>query len=202
MGGMNFDFSALSPYITGMANRSMQAMDYRLGQMPTEDRLNRRAYAEWLNNNASKRGIAEGEYRMRRRGFDAAQALGQREERRAAGGRAAAEARKRETLNAQMAYASTNPYNPVRGAAGSPGVLRDFYTYGGYAEGGRGGGGSASGGTNAASGFGAETPWTQSNYQMNWGGPGGLMGDTGRPKPPPAPVNNYYLTPQAAPAGR
>ncbi len=77
-----FNFSQLNPYITGMMDRSMRAMDYRLAQLPQQDALNRRAYAEWLNNQASKRSIAEGEYGMRRRGADADAALGLREEKR------------------------------------------------------------------------------------------------------------------------
>lgn len=78
-----FDFSQMNPYITGMMDRSLRAMDYNLAQQPKRDSLNDRAYAEWLNNNASKRGIAEDEAAMRRTGFDASQALAGRLEKRA-----------------------------------------------------------------------------------------------------------------------
>lgn len=134
----NFDFSSLNPYITGLANRSMQAMDYRLEQMPVQDRLNRRAYAEWLNNNASKRAIAEGDADLRRRGFDAAEALGQRQEKQAAQDRFSESQEKRRAFMASHA-ASQASYGGGNYGSGA-GVTRDFYTYGPWARGGRGGG--------------------------------------------------------------
>jgi hypothetical protein len=77
-----FDFSQMNPYITGIMDRSLRAMDYNLEQQPRRDSMNDRAYAEWLTNNASKRGIAEDDARMRRTGFDASQALAGRMEKR------------------------------------------------------------------------------------------------------------------------
>lgn len=82
MGGFNFDFSSMNPYITGLMDRSLKAMDYNLAQQPVQTRLNNRAYAEWLNNNASKRAIAEGDFDIRRRGAHAADALAGRLEKR------------------------------------------------------------------------------------------------------------------------
>ena len=73
-----FDFSQMNPYITGIMDRSLRAMDYNLAQQPKRDTMNDRAYAEWLNNNASKRGIAEQDSRLRTRGFDAAESLSKR----------------------------------------------------------------------------------------------------------------------------
>lgn len=167
MGGFNFDFSSLSPLVTGLADRSMRAMDYRLEQLPVEDRLNRRAYAEWLTNNASKRGIAEGDARLRRRGFEAAQALEGRTEKLAAAERLAERDEKRRALLASHAAAANAGYNAVPGSRGAAGVTRDFYIYGPWARGGRGGGGSAGGGSTVdyAPQWNAPTYTAASSYQ-------------------------------------
>lgn len=109
MGGFNFDFSSLNPYITGLANRSMQALDYNIAQLPKRESMNDRAYADWLNNNASKRGIAEGEFDMRRRGFDAAEALSARQEKQAANDRYAQQQR-------EVAVNVPGPSTPYYGA--------------------------------------------------------------------------------------
>ncbi len=116
-----FDFSSLNPYITGLANRSLAAMDYRLAKLPQEDALNRRAYAEWLNNNASKRGIAEGEFAMKKKGFDAAQALGQRMEKSAVADRI------KTAMDDVAAYSTPVRDTVNRGTTlGGPGAL-DYY---------------------------------------------------------------------------
>jgi hypothetical protein len=124
MGGFNFDFSQMNPYITGMMDRSMRAMDYNLAQQPKRDSMNDRAYAEWLNNNASKRGIAEDEAAMRRTGFDASQALAGRMEKRSV--RAADEAgpagqarRYQRLRNMRSGAAHYDPYGYGQGMADS-----------------------------------------------------------------------------------
>jgi len=160
MGGFNFDFSQMNPYITGMADRSMRAMDYNLAQQPKRERLNDRAYAEWLNNNRSKRNIAESDAGLRARGYDAAAALAGREEKRAGSARFEEDQEKRRALMTSLAAAQTAGYNPVPGSRGYAGVIRDFYTYGPWARGGRGGGGSAGGGTTVA----YEPQWKPPTY--------------------------------------
>lgn len=142
----NFDLSALSPLISGLGSRAMSAMDYRLAQMPVQDRLNRRAYAEWLTNNASKRDIAEGEFALRKKGADAATALQSASLKYGKEQEAKADMEKRAAYQAMTNRWSGYTPGVQSSGTGSPGAIADFYQYGPYAYGGRGGGGSAAGG--------------------------------------------------------
>jgi hypothetical protein len=159
-----FDFSQMNPYITGIMDRSMRAADYRLSQMPVEDNLNRRAYAEWLNNNASKRGIAEQDANMRKRGFEAEQALQAEARKRAEQEKYVADQEKLKAYLASQGAAQQQPDFASGGGMRGAGVKRDFYTYGPYAFGGRGGGGSSSGASTAPSGFATPEPWKPPTY--------------------------------------
>lgn len=161
MGGFNFDFSSLNPYITGIADRSMRAMDYNLAQLPKRDSMNDRAYAEWLNNNASKRAIAEEDSRLRTRGFEAAEALSRRQEQQAKDERFAEVMDKRAALQASKAAAREMASQHYGMYGTGAGVTRDFYTYGPYAKGGRGGGGNSGGGSVNTGGFNYGQPLPQ-----------------------------------------
>jgi hypothetical protein len=141
MGGFNFDFSGLNPWIQGMTGRAFTAMDERAARQPYLDAQADRAYREWLENNKQKRDLAMQAGERDARGFHAAEALQKRRLQEEVNAKSEALMEKRAAF-----LATTNRYSnfmPGATQGGNRGSVADFYQYGPYAYGGRGGGGNA-----------------------------------------------------------
>lgn len=147
MGSFSFDFSRLNPMFDAVSTYMPAILNAKAREAQNEPQRTQSAYDVWLRSKIQDINQRSTDTERRYKAEDAAQALQQhllqRGERQQ--DEAAAEAANDKTLTLRsMLGANQNMATKYGGGPIDPeATMRDFYLYGPYSKGGRGGGGSA-----------------------------------------------------------